>query len=68
MPVTWEHALTEIGARVRRLVAGSLAAGDHDVTWDGCDDAGRGLASGTYFARLAAPGSPDAVRKLTLVR
>ncbi|MCB1182797.1 S8 family serine peptidase [bacterium] len=56
------------GARVRRLVAGSLAAGDHDVTWDGCDDAGRGLASGTYFARLAAPGSPDAVRKLTLVR
>jgi len=45
------------GRRVRTLLAGELrSAGRHDVTWRGCDDAGRRLASGTYVARLEAGG------------
>ena len=43
-------------------------AGDHEIAWDGRDDGGRGVASGTYLVRRAAPGAPDAVRKLALVR
>jgi len=44
------------GRLVRTLVDESLAAGYHDVTWDGTDDAGRRLASGAYFARFASGG------------
>jgi len=55
------------GSRVRQLVAGSFAAGEHAVFWDGRDDAGRSVASGTYLLRLVA-GDTRQVRKLTLVR
>lgn len=44
------------GRLVRTLLDADLAAGDHAVTWDGCDDQGRGAASGSYFCRLAAGG------------
>lgn len=44
------------GRLVRTLLDGELAAGDHAVMWDGCDDQGRGAASGTYICRLAAAG------------
>ena len=44
------------GRRVRTLVSGSLAAGQHHVVWDGRGDAGRALASGVYFYRLEAGG------------
>ncbi len=40
------------GYRVRRLQAGSLAAGSQVLTWDGRDGTGRSVASGVYFARL----------------
>jgi carboxypeptidase T len=40
------------GYRVRRLQAGSLAAGSQVLTWDGRDGSGRNVASGVYFARL----------------
>ncbi|MHB8079468.1 MAG: S8 family serine peptidase [Candidatus Krumholzibacteriia bacterium] len=56
------------GRRLRTLVDGELPAGPHELLWDGCDDAGRPLASGTYLARLAGPGGRAAVRKLALVR
>jgi hypothetical protein len=44
------------GRLVRTLLDAELAAGDHAVAWDGCDDLGRGAASGSYFCRLAAAG------------
>lgn len=47
------------GARVRVLRAGAMSAGDHAVGWDGRDDAGRALASGTYLVRLEAGGQSD---------
>jgi hypothetical protein len=44
------------GCRVRTLVDGVMPAGRHGVKWDGRDDQGRGVATGTYFCRLLAPG------------
>jgi hypothetical protein len=55
------------GALARRLVAGALAAGHHRLEWDGRDDAGRPVPSGTYVARLEAGLTVEAV-KLVLVR
>lgn len=40
------------GRLIRRLVAMQLDAGRHEAVWDGRDDAGVGVASGTYVARL----------------
>ncbi len=55
------------GRRVRTLVAVEWAAGPHQVTWDGRDDAGRALASGVYFARLACGDRAESLR-LSLLR
>jgi subtilisin family serine protease len=60
------------GRSVRTLVDTTQPARAHAIAWDGTDDAGRALASGTYFVRLQATpaGSPrlDAVRKIAVVR
>jgi hypothetical protein len=55
------------GRQVRRLAQGTHDAGQHRVFWDGRDDAGTQVGSGTYFARIVA-GRTTAVHKLTLVR
>lgn len=66
-PVTLDvHDLA--GRLVRRLAGGSLPAGEHEVIWDGRDDAGRAVASGQYLARLEPAGGQAVTRKLTLVR
>ena len=66
-PVTLDvHDLA--GRLVRRLVTGSLPAGEHEVIWNGNDDAGRAVASGQYLARLEPAGGQPVTRKLTLVR
>jgi photosystem II stability/assembly factor-like uncharacterized protein len=55
------------GARLARLAEGVFPAGTSRVTWDGKDASGRGLASGTYLARLSTGGTV-ATTKLLLVR
>lgn len=45
------------GRLVRRLLDSYLSAGPRSVTWDGKDDSGRLVASGTYFLRLEAGGA-----------
>jgi len=55
------------GRHVRTLVAGPRGAGHQTATWSGRDDAGRMVASGTYFARLQA-GGRTITRAVTLVR
>ncbi len=50
------------GRRVATLVDGPVAAGDHELTWDGRDEAGRRLAAGMYLARLDAAGVTRTVR------
>ncbi len=55
------------GRLVRRLLDEERPAGRHEVTWDGRDDGGAGVASGTYLLTLRA-GSHVARQKLTLLR
>jgi hypothetical protein len=61
------EVLDLMGRRVAQLVAEPLAAGRHEVTWDGRDRAGRPLPSGTYLARLQTPDGV-ATGKLVLAR
>jgi subtilisin family serine protease len=55
------------GRRVRTLLSGPVAAGEHELAWDGRDAAGRPVASGVYVARLAGAGMALST-KLMLVR
>jgi len=55
------------GRRVRTLAAGTLAAGDHALVWDGRDARGRAAASGVYLVRAVASGQ-TATRKIALTR
>ncbi len=55
------------GETVRSLSHATYSAGRHELTWDGRDDAGRGLASGTYLLRLETSSGTES-RKLALVR
>ncbi len=73
-PSIWRAAVasgsrcsTCAAARCARLLAAELPAGRHEVVWDGRDDSGSGVASGTYVARLSAPGVTTA-RKMQLVK
>jgi flagellar hook assembly protein FlgD len=55
------------GRRVRTLISGNVAMGEHSVTWDGTDDSGVHAASGIYFYKLEADGEVTS-RKMTLVK
>ncbi len=58
----------DLGGRlVRRLASGSVTAGAHEARWDGRDAAGRAVAGGVYFYRLAS-GGDVLTRKLVMVR
>jgi len=46
------------GRVVRTLDAGPRSAGPQAVRWNGTDDEGRGVGSGSYFARLMLDGQP----------
>jgi len=55
------------GRLVRTLVDEERTTGHHEVTWYGRDNAGRGVATGSYFFVLRADGFRQ-VRKMTLVK
>jgi hypothetical protein len=55
------------GRLVRTLVDETREAGHHEVVWRGVDDAGRRVATGTYFYVIDA-GDEHQVRKMTLVK
>lgn len=55
------------GRRVRTVLDGSMAAGRHEVVWNGTDDTGRRVASGTYLVQLRGVAGSSA-RKVTLVK
>ena len=57
------------GELVSSLVNERLqGSGERVVTWDGTNNAGQQVASGTYFARLRIGGDVLQVRKLMLVK
>ncbi len=55
------------GGLVQRLQSGTLAAGEHRVTWDGKDARGEATGSGIYFVRLKS-GSAALESKLIKLR
>jgi hypothetical protein len=61
-----------LGQRVRSLVNDDVAAGYHEVEWNGTTSAGASLASGVYFVQMSAKGTNGAsfssVRKLMLLK
>ena len=56
-----------LGQKVRTLVSASLSAGTHTYQWDGRDDAGQPVASGTYLYRLQTDASATS-STMTLLR
>lgn len=55
------------GQRVRLLLDEVREAGRHEVSWDGTDDQGRGVSSGTYVARIVSSAGIQN-RKMLLAR
>ncbi len=55
-----------LGRRVATLVDGERSAGPSTVKWDGANEDGQRVASGTYFYRLEA-GSRTLSRTLTVI-
>lgn len=55
------------GRKVRALATGRLEPGVHRVTWDGCDYAGRTVASGIYVLNLVQ-GEFAVVSRVSLVK
>jgi len=56
------------GKLVRSLTNDWLPAGPHAMLWDGRDDAGRKLGSGTYFFKLAVNGKNLATKKAIIIK
>ncbi len=55
------------GTRVRNLpVPGAGLPGRHDIAWDGCDDSGRPVRPGVYFAVAEVAGSRAVARLVRL--
>ncbi len=55
------------GKRVRTLADGYQSAGSYEVVWDGCDDAGTRLSSGTYFYTVNA-GNQTVTKQMILLK
>ncbi len=54
------------GRLLRAWRPGLVAAGQHDLRWDGRDAAGRRLPAGTYFCRFSA-GTQERVRRVVIL-
>jgi hypothetical protein len=55
------------GRHIATLASRTMAAGRHEIQWDGTDARGRHAPNGTYYCRIEA-GDLSQTRKLTLSR
>jgi hypothetical protein len=55
------------GRLVTEIANRNFAAGNQSLQWNGLDDTGHAVSSGTYIARLTAPDHVEAIR-LTVLR
>ena len=55
------------GRKVRELALGWQTAGDHGLTWDGRDQSGQNLSTGSYLVQLETEGQ-HLLNKITLVK
>lgn len=56
-----------LGRMVRTLVDEPMAAGTHDVIWDGKDEQGNQVASGIYFYKLRS-GDYEDTKKMVMMK
>ncbi len=56
-----------MGRRVKKLLNENIAAGHHEIFWDGRNDNGDEVASGIYFYRMRADDF-SAVKKMTVLK
>ena len=57
------------GRLVRNLIGSQrLRAGEHSYAWNGTDDSGHPVASGSYYYQLEVDGAPAGARALILIR
>ena len=72
MPARDSQVVLEVfdlrGRLVRSLFRGELASGPQSIPWDGKDDRGHGLASGTYLAGLERGDGSVATTKSALLK
>jgi hypothetical protein len=57
-----------LGQQVKTLLSASVAAGVHEVTWDGTNVAGQIVPSGMYFYRMNVNGSQVLTRNMVLLK
>ena len=55
-----------LGRRVRQVWDGPLAEGTHRFTWDGRDEAGKGVAAGVYIYKVEIDGQVEAKKTTKL--
>ena len=55
------------GRKVRDLLTSTMTAGTHEMVWDGRDESGAAVSSGTYIARLKM-GNVTASHRMTLMK
>ena len=55
------------GRRIATLLSGQMAAGPHQIVWNGRDDHGQQVASGAYFYRLQA-GAQVQTRRMIMIK
>ena len=55
-----------LGRRVRQLWDGPLRSGSHRFTWDGRDEAGKGVAAGVYIYKVEVDGQIEAKKTTKL--
>ena len=56
-----------LGQRIARVLQAQMAAGPHEVAWNGMDETGRRISSGIYWINLSA-GALQARRKILVVK
>lgn len=56
-----------LGQKIKTLVNKKVSAGQHTISWDGTNDAGQMVASGTYFYKIKA-GDFVKVNKMVLLK
>lgn len=57
-----------LGERIREFQLGAFAPGKYEVHWNGCNDIGRPVESGIYFAQLITATGRYGILKMSLVK
>ena len=56
-----------LGKEIRTLVNEKMNAGEKITEWDGLDNSGKAVASGSYFVKLETSSGVDS-KKMTLLK